>query len=80
VVTNTGSTPLDFSGTINIGGDDYFDFFESNNCPTALSPGASCSVHVIFAPRYKGPFSASLFISAAGGGSFQTVALSGTGY
>lgn len=79
VLTNTGSNPVDFTGFINIGGSDYFDFFESNNCPAPLDAGASCTVHVVFAPRHKGPFSASLFISGSGVGGVQTVPLSGTG-
>jgi len=79
VVTNTGSTPLDFQGSIGIGGEDYFNFFESNDCPTALPAGASCLVHVIFAPRHSGLLIASLFIGASGGGGVQTVPLSGIG-
>ena len=84
-LTNTGSTALNFTRNIYIGGPDTgADFFESNNCPTSLSTGASCTIHVIFAPRMTGPFNASVVLTtvadsrklcrspAAGGPGFET--------
>jgi len=80
VLTNTGSAALDFTSAIRIGGPDpNRDFFESNNCSTSLKAGASCDIHVIFAPRMKGSFSASVVITDSGGGSPQSIPLSGTG-
>jgi hypothetical protein len=79
-LTNTGSTALDFTSSIYIGGPDpNRDFFESNNCPTSLNGGASCSIHVVFAPRMTGPFNATVVITDTGGGSPQIVPLTGTG-
>jgi len=76
-LTNTGTAALDFTSKISIGYGRAF--FESNNCPTSLNAGASCSIHVVFAPRYKGTFSESVFITDTGGGSPQSVPLTGTG-
>jgi len=76
-LTNTGSTALDFTSKISIGVGSAF--FESNNCLPSLNAGASCSIHVVFAPRYKGTFSESVFITDTGGGSPQSVPLTGTG-
>jgi len=80
VLTNTGSAALDFTSAIRIGGPDpNRDFFESNNCSTSLKAGASCDIHVTFAPRMKGSFSASVVITDTGGGSPQSIPISGTG-
>ena len=78
-LTNTGSTPLNFTN-IGIGGPDIGrDFFESNDCSPSLKAGASCTIHVIFAPRMTGAFNASVIFYDDGGGLTQSVALSGTG-
>ena len=80
VLTNTGTASLDFTSNIHIGGPDVGrDFFESNNCAASLNAGASCTIHVIFAPQQTGPFNASVVFTDSGGGSPQIVALSGTG-
>jgi hypothetical protein len=79
LLTNVGSSPLDFTRSIYIGGIDFTSFYESNNCPTTLNGGASCSIHVIFAPRKTGSLSGSVVISDTGGGSPQSVPLTGTG-
>jgi hypothetical protein len=78
-LTNTGSTPLDFTHAIEIGGPDNFNFFESDNCPTSLASGASCTIHVVFAPRQKGQITQSIVANDDGGGSPQSALLSGTG-
>jgi FG-GAP-like repeat/Abnormal spindle-like microcephaly-assoc'd, ASPM-SPD-2-Hydin len=78
-LTNTGSTALDFTRTIYISAPGNADFFESNNCPTSLNAGATCTINVVFAPRQTGPFSQSVVITDTGGGSPQSVPLSGTG-
>jgi Helix-turn-helix domain len=54
------------------------DFSETDNC-TQLSPGATCSITVMFSPTKTGQRNATLFIDDKGGGSPQTVALSGAG-
>jgi hypothetical protein len=78
-LTNIGSSPFTFTRSIYIGGTDFTSFFESNNCPTTLNGGASCSIHVIFAPRKTGSLSGSVIVYDSGGGSPQSIPLSGTG-
>jgi hypothetical protein len=78
-LTNTGSTALDIT-SIAIGeGIDFRDFYQSNNCGSSLNAGASCTISVIFAPRQTGSFTETVVITDNGGGSPQTVSLSGTG-
>jgi hypothetical protein len=78
---NTGSTALTFSAIgVGPGGNGQLDFTSTNNCTAqALAAGASCTVNVIFAPRKTGPLNTILFIYDNGGGSPQSVPLSGTG-
>jgi hypothetical protein len=78
-LTNTGSTALDIT-SIAIGeGADFRDFYQSNNCGSSLNAGASCTINVIFAPRQTGSFSETVVITDSGGGSPQSIPLSGTG-
>jgi hypothetical protein len=80
VLTNTSSVPLVLSRSIYVGGPDTTrDFFESNNCPTTINAGSSCTIHVIFSPQRTGPLDASIVVTDNGGGSPQIVPLSGTG-
>lgn len=54
-------------------------FEQTNNCPSALAPGASCSIEVTFIPKTKGHSAGFLFVlDAAGPRSLQLVRLSGT--
>jgi hypothetical protein len=79
-LTNTGAVPLNLASISIIGGPDTnADFFESNNCPASLRADASCTIHVIFAPRETGPINASVVFEDDGGGLLQYVPLSGTG-
>jgi hypothetical protein len=77
-LTNIGSTTLSFTRSIYIQETEN-NFFESNNCPTSLAAGASCSISVIFAPRRTGTLTGSVIFTDDGGGSPQSVPLSGTG-
>jgi hypothetical protein len=77
-VTNTGSTPLTIDGLGLCAGN--FDFPETDNClRQTLAAGGSCTINMSFAPKKTGRRSATLCIRDAGGGSPQTVALTGTG-
>ncbi len=66
---------------IAISGAAAMDFTESDDCVTAGSvpPGGSCTIIVTFTPSAKGFRSAALAITDDGGGSPQTVVLTGTG-
>jgi hypothetical protein len=77
-VTNTGTSSLSITN-IGITGTNAGDFSETNTCSSGLGAGGSCSVNVTFTPRAKGSRIAQLSISDNGGGSPQTVSLSGTG-
>lgn len=79
VLTNIGTSPFTFTRSLYIGGTDFTSFFESNNCPAALNGGASCSIHVIFAPRKTGSLRGSVIVNDTGGGSPQSIPLTGTG-
>ncbi len=78
-LTNTGSTPLDFTYFMYIDGTNYKDFSQTNTCSLSLSPGASCIIAVTFAPKKTGTRTAFITITDTGGGSPQTVPLSGSG-
>lgn len=78
-LTNIGSTPLDFTRTIYIGGLNYTEFFESDNCGMQIGAGASCTISITFKPKNVGTRTANVTINDDGGGSPQTAQLSGTG-
>jgi FG-GAP-like repeat len=77
-VKNIGSGTITFT-TIDFGGSDRDDFSETNTCGSHLASGASCRISVTFKPTKKGARVATLFLNDNGGGSPQTVPLSGTG-
>jgi hypothetical protein len=53
-VTNTTSSPMPIT-SIAIGGvQDWNEFSQTNNCPSTLAAGATCTVNVTFAPSYVG--------------------------
>jgi hypothetical protein len=77
-VTNQGSSALSLT-QVYVGGTNYQDFSQLNNCPTSLNAQASCTVTVTFDPVKTGTRSAVLGFTDNGGGSPQTVTLTGTG-
>jgi len=77
-VTNEGSTPLNFT-QIYIGGTNWQDFTQTNNCPTSLKSGSACTVTVTFDPTHTGARNALVGFNDNGGASPQTVILTGTG-
>jgi hypothetical protein len=78
-LTNIGKTALDFTDFMYVGGQDYNDFSETNNCPTDLNAGASCTITVTFTPKKTGTRTAAVYVTDNAGGSPQTVPLTGTG-
>ncbi len=77
-LTNTGAIALNIT-KMTLHGLDPYDFSETSNCPSSLGAGASCTVTVTFSPLILGPRSAILYVTDSGGGTPQTVLLSGTG-
>jgi hypothetical protein len=65
--------------SISITGTDKKDFAETNTCGASVKAGASCTITVTFTPSADGKRTADVSADDNGGGSPQTVALSGTG-
>jgi hypothetical protein len=51
ILTNTGNTPQPVSARIN--GVNFADFTQTNDCPSSLAAGASCTISVSFSPRIQ---------------------------
>jgi hypothetical protein len=77
-LTNVGTTTLTISG-VSITGTNAVDFSQTNTCGTSLPAGASCTISVTFSPTAIGSRIGSVAITDMGGGSPQSIALSGTG-
>lgn len=77
-LTNTSQTALTIS-SIALTGANPGDFAQTNTCGTGIHGGATCTISVTFTPTKKGARSASVSITDSGGGSPQTVSVTGTG-
>ena len=77
-LTNTSGQALTLAG-ISITGTNASDFAQTNNCGTSVAAHGSCTIRITFTPTALGARSAALSISDNGGGSPQTVGLTGTG-
>jgi len=79
-LTNTGSLPLSITAVYVQGyGIISPDFTQTNNCGSSVAAGASCKFSITFDPKRKGKRSAQLQVYDNGGGSIQSVPLTGTG-
>jgi hypothetical protein len=58
-VSNQGTAVVNIT-QVYIGGTNYRDFSQTNNCPTSLNAGANCVVNVVFDPIKTGARSAVL--------------------
>jgi hypothetical protein len=76
--TNVGSTSVNIT-TVTITGTNGTEFAQTNTCGTSVGAGASCTFSITFTPAGMGSRTATLSVYDGGGGSPQTVALSGTG-
>jgi len=77
-VTNTGGSAVTFS-SIAVTGTNSSYFPESNNCPSSLTVGSSCTIYVSFAPTASGNFSGAVVLTSNAYGSPQSISLSGVG-
>src|SRR5207248_1952863 len=77
-LTNSGGGSLTIS-SIAVTGTNAGDFAQTNNCPSTLAAGASCTISVTFTPTASGTRSASVSITDNAAGSPQSVSLSGSG-
>jgi FG-GAP-like repeat/Abnormal spindle-like microcephaly-assoc'd, ASPM-SPD-2-Hydin len=73
-LANIGNAPLNITGISASG-----DFAQTNTCGTSLAIGGSCQISVTFAPSAVGNRTGSITIAQSGGGSPQSIALSGIG-
>ena len=73
-LTNNGTQPLLIT-TIATSG----DFHQTNSCGSALLPGTSCTINVVFSPTATGSRTGTLSVGDNAGDSPQTAALTGTG-
>ncbi|HYL84233.1 MAG TPA: choice-of-anchor D domain-containing protein [Candidatus Angelobacter sp.] len=76
-VLNTGNAPLHVS-SVSITGPNSSDFTFTNNCSAPVSPGASCTISLVFSPIAPGQRTANLQISddSVSPASPQTISLS----
>lgn len=77
-VSNPGTAPLGFNGSISATGANAGDFNVANNCPPSLGASGSCTITVTFKPTAPGNRTAAISIADNAPGSPQTIALSGT--
>ena len=73
-ITNTGGAGLTISNVTTTG-----NFAQTNDCPTSLAGGASCSVSLTFTPTAPGNLYGTVVITDNAANSPQTVTLSGIG-
>ncbi len=80
-VKNAGNTVLAFTNIYVSGANcqNSKDFSQTNNCGSQVAAGASCAVTLTFTPSKTGVRTATLGFLDNGGGSPQTVPLTGTG-
>lgn len=77
-MTNVGGATVDIT-KIQLAGNDPKDFSEKTGCTSTLAAHASCTFTITFDPQKTGSRVAALQISDSGGGSPQSVQLTGTG-
>ena len=59
-LTNTGSTPQPVRGRMN--GGNFAEFAQTNDCPSMIAVGASCTFNITFRPSGTGWRGASLLV------------------
>jgi hypothetical protein len=77
-LSNKGSVAVSIS-KISLTGTNAADFPQTNTCGTSVAAGASCFITVTFTPSAAGKRTANVSVIDNGGGSPQTVSLTGTG-
>jgi hypothetical protein len=77
-LTNKDSVAVGISG-VSFTGVAKGDYSQTNTCGSSVAAGASCAINVTFKPTATGTRTAKVSIADFGGGSPQTVQLTGTG-
>ena len=78
MVSNKGNGSVNIEG-VGIGGANGGNFMQVNACPQQLPAGTSCNITVYFRPSATGVRNGILGVADTGGGSPQTIPLTGTG-
>jgi len=78
-VTNASTTNAIANVVITLTGTNPGDFAQTNNCGTSIGVKATCAITLTFTPSATGTRAATVSMADNGGGSPQTIALSGTG-
>lgn len=77
-LTNTGDRPVSIK-QVTITGTNPGDFKQTNDCGHHVPAHSSCTISVTFKPTAAGPRSAAISVTDGGGGSPQSLPLTGTG-
>jgi hypothetical protein len=78
--SNSASAGATLTGiAVSIAGANFSQFDQTNNCPTSLAPGGSCTINVTFTPASVASISATLDLTDNFDTSPQTVTLTGVG-
>jgi FG-GAP-like repeat/Abnormal spindle-like microcephaly-assoc'd, ASPM-SPD-2-Hydin len=77
-LNNTGAIAVSITA-VSVAGTDPGDFAQTNSCGKSLAAHSSCMIGATFKPTATGARSGTVSVTDSGGGSPQTVALSGTG-
>lgn len=78
MLTNRQTTALTITA-ISLIGVNSADFSQTNNCPSLVSAGGSCTITVTFTPHATGTRSAKVKVTDSASNSPQSVSLTGTG-
>jgi hypothetical protein len=74
-LSNTGQAMLNISSVFV----DGTDFLESDNCPSSLAVGATCTLNVTFSPKSVGAIEDIMMVNSNGINQTQSARLDGTG-
>jgi hypothetical protein len=77
-LTNSSENPVSIT-SVTLTGTNASDFAETTTCGGTVQGGRNCTFSLTFTPSAKGSRTATLSVADNGGGSPQTVRLSGTG-
>lgn len=78
MTNNSGGSAISIT-SITITGANSSDFGETNTCGSSLAAKKTCAISVTFTPSATGTRTAAVSVTDSGGGSPQTVPLTGTG-
>jgi len=78
VLSNIGASTMNIE-SIAVTGTNSGDFSQKNNCPPALTAGASCKIQADFTPTAKGARRAAISVVTLNPTGTQTIVLTGTG-